>query len=104
MGIQKQNNLSLTVIAQRCVYMMLNEAVRCLDEGIVRNARDGDIGAIFGIGFPPFLGGPFHYIDKLGAVNIVTQLNQWATEHGERFKPCDALVKMAEQGSNCYKE
>ena len=84
--------------------MMLNEAVRCLDEGIVRNARDGDIGAIFGIGFPPFLGGPFHYIDKLGAVNIVTQLNQWATEHGERFKPCDALVKMAEQGSNCYKE
>ncbi|NQZ81503.1 MAG: fatty acid oxidation complex subunit alpha FadJ [Colwellia sp.] len=104
LGIQKQNNLSLTVIAQRCVYMMLNEAVRCLDEGIVRNARDGDIGAIFGIGFPPFLGGPFHYIDKLGAVNIVTQLNQWATEHGERFKPCDALVKMAEQGSNCYKE
>ena len=60
---------------ERCVYMMLNEAARCLDEGIVRNARDGDIGAIFGIGFPPFLGGPFQYMDKIGAVTIVSKLN-----------------------------
>jgi len=102
LGIQKQNKLSVNIIAQRCVYMMLNEAVRCLDEGIIRNARDGDIGAIFGIGFPPFLGGPFQYIDKLGAVNIVTQLNQWAKQYGERFKPCDALLNMAEKGSKYY--
>ena len=82
--------------------MMLNEAARCLDENIVRNARDGDIGAIFGIGFPPFLGGPYRYIDSVGASNVVNQLNQWATEHGERFKPCDALVKMADEGSTYY--
>jgi len=102
LGVVAAGKSSEQDIAKRCVYVMLNEAVRCLDEGIVRNARDGDIGAIFGIGFPPFLGGPFRYLDKVGAVNVVNQLNKWTAEHGERFKPCDALVKMAEQGSTCY--
>ena len=49
-------------IVQRCLYPMLHEAKRCLDEGIISSERDGDIGAIFGIGFPPYLGGPFSYI------------------------------------------
>lgn len=87
---------------QRCVYMMLNEAARCLDEGIIRNARDGDIGAIFGIGFPPFLGGPFQYIDSVGATAIVAKLKRWQSEYGERFAPCQALVEMAEQGTYYY--
>jgi 3-hydroxyacyl-CoA dehydrogenase/enoyl-CoA hydratase/3-hydroxybutyryl-CoA epimerase len=82
--------------------MMLNEAARCLDEGIIRNARDGDIGAIFGIGFPPFLGGPFHYIDTLGAEVIVNKLSLWSSELGERFKPCQALITMAETGNKYY--
>jgi 3-hydroxyacyl-CoA dehydrogenase / enoyl-CoA hydratase / 3-hydroxybutyryl-CoA epimerase len=68
----------------------------------VRNARDGDIGAIFGIGFPPFLGGPFQYMDKIGAATVVSKLTQWQAEFGERFAPCDALVKMAEQGGKYY--
>ena len=89
-------------LVQRCVFMMLNEAARCLDEGIIRNARDGDIGAIFGIGFPPFLGGPFHYMDTLGAETLVSKLNLWSNEHGERFKPCEALVNMAETGIKFY--
>jgi 3-hydroxyacyl-CoA dehydrogenase/enoyl-CoA hydratase/3-hydroxybutyryl-CoA epimerase len=104
LGIKKENKLPATTVAQRCIYMMLNEAVRCLEEGIIRNARDGDIGTIFGIGFPPFLGGPFQYIDKIGAINVVAQLNQWATQYGERFKPCEALVTMAEQGTNYYQK
>ena len=73
-----------------------------MDEGIIRNARDGDIGAIFGIGFPPFLGGPFNYIDKIGAGTLVSKLNQWQAEFGERFAPCDALVKMAQEGESYY--
>ena len=102
LGLQVSNTNVTEAQVERCVYMMLNEAARCLDEGIVRNARDGDIGAIFGIGFPPFLGGPFQYMDKIGAVTIVSKLNQWQAEFGERFTPCDTLVKMAEQGERFY--
>jgi 3-hydroxyacyl-CoA dehydrogenase / enoyl-CoA hydratase / 3-hydroxybutyryl-CoA epimerase len=102
LNVKLQSKLTATEIAQRCVYMMLNEAMRCLDEGIIRNARDGDIGAIFGIGFPPFLGGPFQYIDQIGADKVVAQLNTWTSEHGERFKPCQALITIAENGVKCY--
>jgi len=102
LNIKPQGKLSAQEIAKRCTYMMLNEAIRCLDEGIVRNARDGDIGAIFGIGFPPFIGGPFRLVDDIGAVQLVNQLNEWSSQHGERYTPCDALVKMAEQGGSCY--
>jgi len=84
-------------IAERCVMMMLNEAARCLDEQVIRCARDGDIGAVFGIGFPPFLGGPFHYMDKLGAAEMVNRLTRLTQQHGERFTPCDALIEVAKK-------
>ncbi|MBC8948284.1 fatty acid oxidation complex subunit alpha FadJ [Xenorhabdus sp. TS4] len=84
-------------IAQRCVMLMLNEAVRCLDEGIIRSPRDGDIGAVFGIGFPPFLGGPFRYIDRLGSDKVVEILRRLEAQYGERFAPCERLIQMAEQ-------
>jgi len=102
LGLKVSNTTVTDAQAERCVYMMLNEAARCLDEEIIRNARDGDIGAIFGIGFPPFLGGPFKYMDKIGAVTLVSKLTQWQAEFGERFTPCDALVKMAEQNESFY--
>jgi 3-hydroxyacyl-CoA dehydrogenase/enoyl-CoA hydratase/3-hydroxybutyryl-CoA epimerase len=102
LGVNPVGKLSANQIAKRCIYMMLNEAARCVDEGIVRNARDGDIGAIFGIGFPPFLGGPFRYIDKIGAASLVEQLTQWSQQYGERYTPCDALVAMAENGMRYY--
>nr|CAB3504950.1 unnamed protein product [Digitaria exilis] len=62
-----QGKLSPVQCAERCVMMMLNEAARCFGEQVIKSARDGDIGAVFGIGFPPFLGGPFRYMDTLGA-------------------------------------
>jgi len=102
LNLTPQGSLSSDEIAKRCTYMMLNEAARCVDEGIVRNARDGDIGAIFGIGFPPFLGGPLRYIDKIGAQPLVAQLTQWSKQHGERYAPCEALVAMAENGTRYY--
>lgn len=101
LNISPKSCLSTDEIAKRCTYMMLNEAARCVDEGIVRNARDGDIGAIFGIGFPPFLGGPLRYIDSIGASTLVAQLTSWAQQHGERYTPCDALISMAEKDA-CY--
>ncbi|WP_414070678.1 fatty acid oxidation complex subunit alpha FadJ [Rahnella rivi] len=91
-----------TEIAQRCVMLMLNEAVRCLDEKVIRSARDGDLGAVFGIGFPPFRGGPFRYIDTLGAANVVKTLEQLAQRYGEHFTPCEGLVLRAANGGLFY--
>jgi 3-hydroxyacyl-CoA dehydrogenase/enoyl-CoA hydratase/3-hydroxybutyryl-CoA epimerase len=90
-------------IAQRCVYLMLNEAAYCLSQEIISNARDGDIAAILGIGFPPFLGGPFSMMDNIGIVHIVQQLHQYQKEFGQHFKPCDLLITMAEKGEKFYK-
>ncbi|GAB6259931.1 fatty acid oxidation complex subunit alpha FadJ [Photobacterium sp. R1] len=89
-------------IAIRCALMMLNEAARCLDEGVVHSARDGDIGAIFGIGFPPFQGGPFRYMDQLGAKRVVELLNEHVDKYGDRFRPCELLLEMAKNDQRFY--
>lgn len=91
-----QGKLSAQQCAERCVMMMLNEAARCFDEQVVKSARDGDIGAVFGIGFPPFLGGPFRYMDSLGAGEVVAILQRLASLYGPRFTPCEQLMRMAE--------
>ncbi|RJT26077.1 fatty acid oxidation complex subunit alpha FadJ [Buttiauxella izardii] len=102
LGVSPKGQLAEKEIAQRCVMMMLNEAARCLDEGVVRSARDGDIGAVFGIGFPPFLGGPFRYMDSLVAGEVVAQLQRLASQYGERFAPCDRLLQMVEEQRNFW--
>ncbi|HEI8866534.1 TPA: fatty acid oxidation complex subunit alpha FadJ [Serratia odorifera] len=102
LGVTPKAHLEPALIAQRCVMMMLNEAVRCLDEGVIRSARDGDIGAVFGIGFPPFLGGPFRYIDQLGAEKVVKTLLYLQQQYGEHFAPCERLQRMAQQGERFY--
>ncbi|HAT1610755.1 TPA: fatty acid oxidation complex subunit alpha FadJ [Raoultella planticola] len=94
--------LSAQQIAERCVMMMLNEAARCFDEQVIRGARDGDIGAVFGIGFPPFLGGPFRYMDQLGAGEVVAILQRLAAQYGPRFTPCENLLRMAGQGETFW--
>lgn len=94
-GVTPNNRQTKAEIAQRCVMMMLNEAARCLDENIIRNARDGDVGAVFGIGFPPFFGGPFRYMDSLGIAKTVATLQSLAKLHGDKFLPCELLLEMA---------
>lgn len=74
-------------IIDRCTFVFLNEAARCLDEGILKSADDGDLGAIFGLGFPPFLGGPFHYARSLGHTAVKAKLDELAAKHGPRFRP-----------------
>ncbi|MGF1775110.1 fatty acid oxidation complex subunit alpha FadJ [Vibrio wakamikoensis] len=103
LGLKPEATMSEKDIAIRCVLPMLNEAVRCLDEGIIRSPRDGDIGAIFGIGFPPFLGGPFRYMDSLGIKKVVDLMNEHAQKYGDRFAPCDGLVTRAGLEENFYK-
>ena len=89
-------------IVERCVLAMVNEAALCLEEGILRSARDGDIGAVFGIGFPPFRGGPFRYIDSVGADHIVQQLEDLNARFQRRFAPAELLVEMARARRSFY--
>lgn len=101
-NIHPSTSTSQTDIAQRCVMLMLNEAARCLDEKIIRSARDGDIGAVFGIGFPPFFGGPFRYMDSLGISKTVETLQHLAEKQGDKFAPCDLLIEMAQSNRTFY--
>ncbi len=102
LSLTPEQKASENDIAMRCVLPMLNEAVRCLDEGIIRSARDGDIGAIFGIGFPPFLGGPFRYMDSIGIDKLVEMMNSYTEKYGDRFAPCDGLLTRAGIGKGFY--
>ncbi len=102
LSVQPSARLSLEQISNRCLVQMLNEAVRCLEEGIIASARDGDIGAIFGIGFPPFIGGPFRYIDALGASVVIADLRRYEAKYGHRFTPSALLLEMAEQDKKFY--
>jgi 3-hydroxyacyl-CoA dehydrogenase/enoyl-CoA hydratase/3-hydroxybutyryl-CoA epimerase len=81
---------------------MVNEAARCLEEHTVRSPRDGDVGAVFGIGFPPFRGGPFRHVDAMGAAEVVRTLAALNAEHHGRFDPCALLVQMAREGQRFY--
>jgi 3-hydroxyacyl-CoA dehydrogenase / enoyl-CoA hydratase / 3-hydroxybutyryl-CoA epimerase len=89
-------------IAERCVLAMVNEAARCLHEGILRSPRDGDIGAVFGLGFPPFRGGPFRYMDSVGLDETVRRLELLDTRFRGRFTPAGILVDMARAGRRFY--
>jgi 3-hydroxyacyl-CoA dehydrogenase/enoyl-CoA hydratase/3-hydroxybutyryl-CoA epimerase len=87
-------------IQRRTVFAMLNEAARCLEDGILRSPRDGDVGAVFG--FPPFLGGPFRYMDTLGAATVVRTLEELNGKYAPRFTPAQILVDMARSGTRFY--
>jgi 3-hydroxyacyl-CoA dehydrogenase / enoyl-CoA hydratase / 3-hydroxybutyryl-CoA epimerase len=89
-------------IQERLTFSFLNEAVLCLQEGILRSPRDGDVGAIFGLGFPPFLGGPFRYLDHLGARFAAEVLERLRARHGDRFQPAPLLLERAREGKTFY--
>ncbi|MEN9530247.1 MAG: hypothetical protein RI932_2120 [Pseudomonadota bacterium] len=82
-----RKQFDLKDIADRCMYVFMNEAARCLDEGIIDSTATGDLGAIFGLGFPPFLGGPFHHAQQLGYARVLQTLDEMAGRYGTRFAP-----------------
>ncbi len=90
-------------MAERCVLQMVNEATRCLGEGIVRNPKDGDIGAIFGLGFPPFLGGPFRYAQAMGIGKLLERMEHYEERFGKRFEPAPHLVDTVKSQLKFYR-
>jgi 3-hydroxyacyl-CoA dehydrogenase/enoyl-CoA hydratase/3-hydroxybutyryl-CoA epimerase len=98
----RPGTVSRASIQNRLSLQMINEAVRCLEEGILRSPRDGDIGAVMGLGFPPFRGGPFRWVDQLRPAVVVEQLRELEKDHGSRFAPAPLLVELTESGGLFY--
>jgi 3-hydroxyacyl-CoA dehydrogenase/enoyl-CoA hydratase/3-hydroxybutyryl-CoA epimerase len=95
-------SLPLEDIQNRALMLMLNEAVLCLEEGIIANPTDGDIGAVFGIGFLPFTGGPFSYMDYLGASKVVEIMNDLVAKYGKKYTPAKTLIDFANNGGKFH--
>jgi len=91
------------LVQRRLVYAMLNESAMACAENVVRSPRDADIGAIFGIGFPAFRGGPLRMIDDLGSGRVVETLYQLQELFGERFRPAPALLEMSRRSGRYYR-
>lgn len=97
-GNPKSNKLSSEEITERTMLMLLNEAVWCLEDNILQNAKDGDIGAVLGVGFLPWSGGPFSYMNLLGIDHVVERMQHYAKIHGPKFNPRPMLIEMAKNG------
>lgn len=87
-------------LGERLTLIAALEAVRCLAEGIVASPRDGDIGAVFGFGYPPLRGGPFRHIDALGAGAVLSRLAQLRERYGEAYAAPPLLIELAKSGKN----
>jgi 3-hydroxyacyl-CoA dehydrogenase len=85
-------------ITHRLIYLMVNEASRCLEENVVANPEDADYGMILGTGFAPFRGGPLRYADYFGIAKMV----EAGERHGGKFEPSELLRKHERDGTKFY--
>jgi len=92
----------LTEVQHRLLFAQVLEAVRALEEGVLMDIREGDVGAILGWGFAPWSGGPFSWLDILGAPYAAERCDQLAATHGDRFACPDLLREMAGKGQSFY--
>lgn len=89
-------------IKKRMLYIQALEAARCMEEGVIGSAAEGDVGSLLGIGFPTWTGGVFSLIDTVGATAFVNACDQLADLHGERFRPSAWLRQRAESGERFH--
>lgn len=87
--------ISDTEILDRCLLTMVNEAARCVEEGVVAKAAYLDLAMLMGTGFPPAKGGPLHYADSLGLPTVVARLTMLEQRLGSRFTPAPLLAELA---------
>jgi 3-hydroxyacyl-CoA dehydrogenase/enoyl-CoA hydratase/3-hydroxybutyryl-CoA epimerase len=97
-GGRRRRKVSCEEIAERCALQMLNEAALTLGEGVLRSPRDGDVGAVFGLGFPPFRGGPFRWADALGTGVALEKMRALEGRLGPRFRPAPLLAELGAAG------
>jgi 3-hydroxyacyl-CoA dehydrogenase/enoyl-CoA hydratase/3-hydroxybutyryl-CoA epimerase len=92
------------LLSRRLLGLQALEAARAVEDGVIKNLRDAEVGALFGIGFAPNTGGPLSYIDRRGLKTFVEEMNGFAKAYGERYKPPKLLVDMAEQGKTFFEQ
>ena len=102
--VTMQHSYNSQEIVDRMMLIMLNEASRCLEEGVIKNANYLDMALILGTGFPPFRGGLMRYAQNRGINDIVVTLHRLADAHGSRFEPCELLTRMAKNNENFFEE
>jgi 3-hydroxyacyl-CoA dehydrogenase / enoyl-CoA hydratase / 3-hydroxybutyryl-CoA epimerase len=95
--------IDIIELKQRLLAIQALETARCIEEGVVTDMREADVGSILGFGFAPFTGGTISYIDGMGAKAFVALCSKFAKLHGERFKPCKLLLDIAKKGETFYR-
>ena len=98
----KADQPDVTEVQHRLLFSQVLEAVRALEEGVLMDIREGDVGAILGWGFAPWSGGPFSWLDMLGSEYAAARCDELTATYGKRFE-CPALLRdMAEKGQSFY--
>ena len=98
----KTNTLSNEEIIERCILIMANEAVKCLEDNVIQKVENLDLAVIYGTGFPPFQGGLLRYLDSITIDKTVKTLEKLSTKYGERFTPASLLLKMQKENKTFY--
>ena len=96
------DDIDIAVLKRRLLGIQALESARCIEERVVTDVREADVGSILGFGFAPFTGGTISYIDGMGVKNFVQMCNDLAKTCGDRFKPSKLLTDMANKGETCY--
>lgn len=100
--VKEDLNLDEEEIQNRIMSRFVNEAAKCLEDEIISDPVVGDIGLVFGTGFAPFRGGPFRYLDTVGAEEYVGMMDGFADRYGPQFEPCRLLRDYAEGGKKFH--
>ncbi len=92
------DTIDIAALKQRLLAIQALESARCIEEGVVTDVREADVGSILGFGFAPFTGGTISYIDGMGTKAFVELCNGLAKIYGDRFKPSKLLARYGEKG------
>jgi 3-hydroxyacyl-CoA dehydrogenase / enoyl-CoA hydratase / 3-hydroxybutyryl-CoA epimerase len=96
------DDIDIAMLKRRLLGIQALESARCIEDRVVTDMREADVGSILGFGFAPFTGGTISYIDGMGVKNFVQMCNDLAKACGERFKPSKLLIDMANKGETFY--
>ncbi|MGD0024370.1 MAG: 3-hydroxyacyl-CoA dehydrogenase NAD-binding domain-containing protein [Xanthobacteraceae bacterium] len=97
------DTLDIAELKQRLLAVQALESARCIEESVVTDVREADVGSILGFGFAPFTGGTISYIDGMGAKAFVNLCGKFAKRYGVRFKPSKLLLDMAKKDDTFYR-